>query len=728
MSRYKDEGPSVSFQIPKLIDNKLKGFTVCAVYSSLLDKMIFEDLHYLTISNYTEGIVKRRPVAQYIQASLEDHLCQSLVRSQDSSMAETFASNFFWQTNQHLLYYPLFKLSFESEKFDIPYPFTALKLLLQLFPGLLGCLEANNARENFLRDCNMNIISIEKSLHPKSYPSPLNTDGTGRLKLLDISDLRHSINKREPYYMLVKPYFTNKLFSRHAFREGAPVQGYVELSRGVVIHSGGLLLALEALGSFLYGSTVVEWRSALERLRRIPHSQIQDKLRVSYDGLSSDKENDMFLDIACFFIGMDKYYVIQILDGCGFLAESGVSLLMQRCLVTVNEDNKLVMHDLLRDMGRDIVRESSPKDPRSTRLWLQEEVFDVLVKHRRLRLLQLTDVQFSGGCENFSKEVRWLCWRGFPWKFIPNNFYLENLIAMDMRYNNLRRVRNDCKFLGKLKFLNMSHSQFLTHTPDFSKLPNLKSLILINCQSLVEIHHAVGQLDKLVLVNLKDCKQLKNLPGSFSKLKSLETLILSGCSRFDKLPEDLGDLESLISLIADNTAIAQVPLSMVRLKNLQKLSLRGCKVSPINSLPSLLWSWVSSRKNPTPTILLPASLHGLSSLRELSLVVCNLSNDALPKDIGTLRFLEHLDLGSNCFQYLPHSLSGLANLKTLSLSICMFLAYLSPICRVTQTHSSYIVDPAIPGPSSAICCAGLCPRFTGGVIYNMSRLNYPLAI
>ncbi|XP_038721239.1 disease resistance protein RPV1-like [Tripterygium wilfordii] len=491
-----------------------------------------------------------------------------------------------------------------------------------------------------------------------------------------------------------------ELFSWHAFRKSDPVQDYVELSRSVVNHSGGLPLALEVLGSFLYGRTIPEWRSALERLRRIPHSQIRDKLRISYDGLSNDKEKDMFLDIACFFIGMDKYYVVQILDGCGFFAESGISLLIQRCLVKINGDNKLVMHDLLRDMGRDIVRESSPKDPgRRTRLWLQEDVIDVLVKHRgtefieglilkfpgptavkldtkafsimqRLRLLQLTNMQFSGDSENFSKELRWLCWRGFPWKFIPNNFYLENLVAMDMRYSNLRRVWNDCKFLGKLKFLNLSHSQFLTHTPDFSKLPNLERLILKGCKSLVEIHQAIGQLDKLVLVNLKDCKQLKNLPGSFSKLKSLETLILSGCSRFDKLPEDLGDLESLISLIADNTVIAQVPLSIVRLKNLQQLSLCGCKVSPINSLSSLLRSWVSSRKNPIPTNLLPASLHGLISLRVLSLKDCNLSNDALPKDIGTLPSLEDLNLESNSFQNLPGSLSGLAKLRTLTLDRC----------------------------------------------------------
>jgi hypothetical protein len=37
------------------------------------------------------------------------------------------------------------------------------------------------------------------------------------------------------------------------------------------------------------------------------------------------------------------------------------------------------MHDLLRDMGREIVREKSPKDPEErSRLWFNKDVLDVL--------------------------------------------------------------------------------------------------------------------------------------------------------------------------------------------------------------------------------------------------------------------------------------------------------------------------------------------------------------
>ena len=172
-----------------------------------------------------------------------------------------------------------------------------------------------------------------------------------------------------------------ELFSWHAFRRSYPDEGYFDLSRSVVSYCGGLPLALEVLGSFLFGRSKPEWMSALEKLKRTPNDHIQKKLRISYDAFGSDYEvKDIFLDIACFFIGMDRNYVSQILDGCGLHAEIGISLLLQRCFITI-EQNKLMMHDLLRDMGREIVREKSPKEPgKWSRLWHHEDGLEILAK------------------------------------------------------------------------------------------------------------------------------------------------------------------------------------------------------------------------------------------------------------------------------------------------------------------------------------------------------------
>ncbi|KAM3698951.1 hypothetical protein ACJW31_06G225400 [Castanea mollissima] len=499
-----------------------------------------------------------------------------------------------------------------------------------------------------------------------------------------------------------------ELFSWHAFRNKYPAEGYMGISGSVVAYSGGLPLALEVLGSFLFGRSMQEWNCALEKLKRIPNDQVQQKLRISFDALSDDTEKDTFLDISCFFIGMDKNYVVQILDGCGFFADIGINVLIQRCLLTVDESNKLMMHDLLRDMGREIVRENYPKEPgKRSRLWLQEEVIDILTLHKgmkrveglalklprsevnfntkrsevnfntvtflemqRLRLLQLDYAQLNGDYVYLSQELRWLRWHGFPLKFIPNNFYPRKIVAIDLRYSNLREVWKDPKLHKELVVLNLSHSHYLTRTPDFSRLPNLEKLILKDCTSLFKLHQSIGDLHKLVLVNLKGCKNLRSLPRSLYKLKSLEILILSNCSKIDNLADDLGEMECLTTLRIDNTAITTVPSTINRLKNLKYLNLSGCKRSQPKSLSSYVRSWISPSKIPKPVNILLDSLQGLSSLKELCLSDCDLSDDTIPKGLGSLCALQSIDLQSNRFHALPSSLSGLSRLRRLNLDCC----------------------------------------------------------
>lgn len=66
-----------------------------------------------------------------------------------------------------------------------------------------------------------------------------------------------------------------------------------------------------------------------------------------------------------------------------FFGEIGIKVLVERALVTIDNRNKLRMHYLLRDMGRQIIYEGSPFDPKKrSRLWRPEEVFDLLSKHK----------------------------------------------------------------------------------------------------------------------------------------------------------------------------------------------------------------------------------------------------------------------------------------------------------------------------------------------------------
>ena len=174
-----------------------------------------------------------------------------------------------------------------------------------------------------------------------------------------------------------------ELFSWHAFKQPSPTKDFATHSTDVISYSGRLPLALQVLGSYLSDCEITEWQKMLEKLKCIPHDQVQKKLKVSFDGLKDATEKQIFLDIACFFIGMDRNDVIQILNGSGFFADIGIKVLVERSLVTVDNRNKLRMHDLLRDMGRQIVYEESPFDPETrSRLWRREEVFDIISKHK----------------------------------------------------------------------------------------------------------------------------------------------------------------------------------------------------------------------------------------------------------------------------------------------------------------------------------------------------------
>lgn len=75
-----------------------------------------------------------------------------------------------------------------------------------------------------------------------------------------------------------------------------------------------IVVALEVLGSFLFGKTSNVWEGTLQKLKRIPNSKIQRILRISYDSLPDDHDQSLFLDIACFLISKDKDYTVRILD------------------------------------------------------------------------------------------------------------------------------------------------------------------------------------------------------------------------------------------------------------------------------------------------------------------------------------------------------------------------------------------------------------------------------
>jgi hypothetical protein len=193
--------------------------------------------------------------------------------------------------------------------------------------------------------------------------------------LLREADQTYQIEELEPEEAL-------QLFSWHAFKDSKPAKDYIELSKIAVGYCGGLPLALEVIGALLYRKKKDRWESEIDNLSRIPESNIQGKLLRSYDALDGELQS-AFLDIACFFIGLEREYVAKLLGArCGYNPEVVLETLRERSLIQVLGET-VTMHDLLRDMGREVVREKFPKEPgKRTRIWNQEDAWNVLEQQK----------------------------------------------------------------------------------------------------------------------------------------------------------------------------------------------------------------------------------------------------------------------------------------------------------------------------------------------------------
>lgn len=173
-----------------------------------------------------------------------------------------------------------------------------------------------------------------------------------------------------------------ELFSVNALPGKRLADDHVKLANTVVQYARGLPLALEVLGSVLCGGSTEHWQDALDGYKKVPNTSIQETLKISYNSLESPVKQ-VFLDIACFFKGENKNHVIQILQGCGLNPRNGIKILEEKALLKINEENHIWMHDLIEEMGKEVVRQESPDEPgERSRLWFHEDVYQVVMGNR----------------------------------------------------------------------------------------------------------------------------------------------------------------------------------------------------------------------------------------------------------------------------------------------------------------------------------------------------------
>ena len=171
-----------------------------------------------------------------------------------------------------------------------------------------------------------------------------------------------------------------RLLSLKALKKDHPPEDYLVLSKDVVYYAKGLPLAIEILGSSLLSRDINQWKSTLNKLKEFPKIEILEVLKISFDGLD-EAEKEIFLHVACFFNNEIKNDVVEILDHLDLYPDIGLVVLFDKSLIKVDGD-RLWMHDLLQEMGKNIVYQKFPKKlGKRSRLWLFEDINNVLTKN-----------------------------------------------------------------------------------------------------------------------------------------------------------------------------------------------------------------------------------------------------------------------------------------------------------------------------------------------------------
>nr|XP_028958169.1 disease resistance protein TAO1-like isoform X2 [Malus domestica] len=503
----------------------------------------------------------------------------------------------------------------------------------------------------------------------------------------------------------LKPDDALQLFYSRTFKDNSTrITDHKELAEKAVAYANGVPLALTVLGSLFFNcKSKEEWEDEFNKLKQFPSEDIQKVLRISYDRLR-ENEKEIFLDIACFHKGKSLVEVKRMLDVRGFFATSGIRILIEMSLISIDSKTDdllqemgretIEMHDLLQEMGRKIVQEQDIKDPgKRNRLFDDDDFYRVLrgnmetpnveaiqvnwnkLKYRPLKCADFKKISnlimliVEGGCKftaslDLPDSLRYLYWDQYPLESLPSNFCPENLVELHMPYSRVT------KELWKEEQI----------------LVNLQVIDLRGCSNLTEVPNLSGSL-KIVQINLRYCRSLVEIPSYFQHLHKLTHLDLSLCTSLKYLPEMPGNIKYLD---LQKSGIKELPESVWSNENISYLNLRQCE--DLKKLPSSRCKLKNLDLDSCYGFEnLPEILEPMEHLKSLSLM--HTAVKELPSSICELKYLECLDL-SNCFRFskFPEILKPMEHLKSLSLMHTAVKELPSSICELKYLESLSLTD------------------------------------
>ncbi|XP_031269055.1 putative disease resistance protein RGA4 [Pistacia vera] len=261
------------------------------------------------------------------------------------------------------------------------------------------------------------------------------------------------------------------------------------------------------------------------------------------------------------------------------------------------------------------------------------------------------------------------------------------------------------KDISKFKYLRLLdlcdiHVQVLSDS--ISTLRHLRYLDLAWNDALKKILESICEIQKLQMLRLRGCSEIKNLPNNIRKmiclryleittqeeflpengigcLSSLQRLHVVGCKSLLSLCEGMQGLKSLRKLfLTRNPVISSLPDTIKYLKKLETLAIGSCP--KINLKMELLEEDRELRLSlkkfiivnleslvDMPQLLLQAST---DTLKYMQIEDCE-KLEALPESLQNLTSLEKLEI-TRCYELssLPEGIEHLTSLKELKITEC----------------------------------------------------------
>ncbi|XP_039165162.1 disease resistance protein RPV1-like [Eucalyptus grandis] len=262
------------------------------------------------------------------------------------------------------------------------------------------------------------------------------------------------------------------------FRRDFPLPEFGDLSRDIVFTTGGLPLALEVIGSFLCGKRLVVWKDTLKKLRQIPDKEMQETFR-----------------------------------------RMGIEALSVMPLIKVGNDHRFLMHDQLRDFGREFVQQENYMEPwKHSRLRIHKEALRVLEENKGTKKIEVLCLNKSGLGRVYSNLAE-----------LPESLgCLQKLQCLSLKEcNSLRGIPNSIGKLECLTELDISCTGFTELPKSIGDLRNFEVLQMVRSY-VTRLPRGIGMLEKLTILDATNCEILAEVCSDIGELSSLKALRLLG--------------------------------------------------------------------------------------------------------------------------------------------------------------------------------------------------------